>query len=84
MDITFIPGDVTPEQVTVPPVEPVAAGDDAQSRRAKRNKRIGRSNLRSMRIALALALAGGNPCRFTDLRDANRPRWVITYPSFGV
>ncbi len=29
VDITFIPGDVTPEQVTVPPVEPVAAGDDA-------------------------------------------------------
>jgi len=30
VDITFIPGDVTPEKVTVPPEEPVAsaAGDD--------------------------------------------------------
>jgi len=24
VDITFIPGEVTPEQVTVPPVEPLA------------------------------------------------------------
>jgi ATP-dependent Clp protease ATP-binding subunit ClpC len=27
-DITFIPGDVTPEKVTVPPEEPVSSGDD--------------------------------------------------------
>jgi ATP-dependent Clp protease ATP-binding subunit ClpC len=26
VDITFIPGDVTPEKVTVPPEEPVASG----------------------------------------------------------
>jgi ATP-dependent Clp protease ATP-binding subunit ClpC len=28
VDITFIPGDVTPEKVTVPPEEPVASADD--------------------------------------------------------
>ncbi|HVS86206.1 MAG TPA: hypothetical protein VHD91_11285, partial [Gaiellaceae bacterium] len=27
VDITFIPGEVTPEKVTVPPEEPVASGD---------------------------------------------------------
>ena len=30
VDITFIPGDVTPEKVTVPPEEPVAAADDGE------------------------------------------------------
>jgi ATP-dependent Clp protease ATP-binding subunit ClpC len=28
VDITIIPGEVTPEKITVPPEEPVAAGDD--------------------------------------------------------
>jgi ATP-dependent Clp protease ATP-binding subunit ClpC len=28
VDITFIPGDVTPEKVTVPPEEPEASADD--------------------------------------------------------
>jgi ATP-dependent Clp protease ATP-binding subunit ClpC len=28
VDITFIPGEVTPEQVTVPPAEPVGSADD--------------------------------------------------------
>src|SRR5882762_9016665 len=28
VDITFIPGEVTPEQVTVPPAEPVSSADD--------------------------------------------------------
>jgi ATP-dependent Clp protease ATP-binding subunit ClpC len=28
VDITFIPGDVTPEKVTVPPEEPTASADD--------------------------------------------------------
>jgi ATP-dependent Clp protease ATP-binding subunit ClpC len=28
VDITVIPGDVTPEQVTVPPEEPLSSGDD--------------------------------------------------------
>ena len=27
-DITFIPGDVTPEKVTVPPEEPASSGED--------------------------------------------------------
>ena len=42
MDITFIPGEVTPEKVTVPPEEPVAASDDAQSRRrgTERDERV--------------------------------------------
>jgi ATP-dependent Clp protease ATP-binding subunit ClpC len=30
VDITFIPGEVTPEKVTVPPEEPVASGDDSE------------------------------------------------------
>jgi ATP-dependent Clp protease ATP-binding subunit ClpC len=30
VDITFIPGEVTPEKVTVPPEEPVASSDDAE------------------------------------------------------
>jgi ATP-dependent Clp protease ATP-binding subunit ClpC len=30
VDITFIPGDVTPEKVTVPPEEPVASSDDGE------------------------------------------------------
>src|SRR5881409_445540 len=30
VDITFIPGEVTPEKVTVPPEEPVASTDDAE------------------------------------------------------
>jgi hypothetical protein len=29
VDITFIPGEVTPEKVTVPPEEPAASTDDA-------------------------------------------------------
>ena len=28
VDITFIPGEVTPEQVTVPPAEPSSSSDD--------------------------------------------------------
>jgi ATP-dependent Clp protease ATP-binding subunit ClpC len=30
VDITFIPGEVTPEKVTVPPEEPVASSDDGE------------------------------------------------------
>jgi ATP-dependent Clp protease ATP-binding subunit ClpC len=30
VDITFIPGEVTPEKVTVPPEEPAASSDDAE------------------------------------------------------
>jgi ATP-dependent Clp protease ATP-binding subunit ClpC len=30
VEITFIPGDVTPEKVTVPPEEPTAATDDPE------------------------------------------------------
>jgi ATP-dependent Clp protease ATP-binding subunit ClpC len=30
VDITFIPGEVTPEKVTVPPEAPVASSDDAE------------------------------------------------------
>jgi ATP-dependent Clp protease ATP-binding subunit ClpC len=30
VDITFIPGEVTPEKVTVPPAEPVASGADEE------------------------------------------------------
>jgi len=30
VDITFIPGEVTPEKVTVPPEEPVASTDDGE------------------------------------------------------
>jgi ATP-dependent Clp protease ATP-binding subunit ClpC len=30
VDITFIPGEVTPEKVTVPPEEPAASGDDGE------------------------------------------------------
>ena len=30
VDITFIPGEVTPEQVTVPPTEPVAPADEGE------------------------------------------------------
>jgi ATP-dependent Clp protease ATP-binding subunit ClpC len=30
VDITFIPGEVTPEQVTVPPDEPLAPADDGE------------------------------------------------------
>jgi ATP-dependent Clp protease ATP-binding subunit ClpC len=30
VDITFIPGEVTPEQVTVPPDEPVAPSDEGE------------------------------------------------------
>ena len=37
VDITFIPGDVTPEKVTVPPEEPVASG---RRRRAARRRGI--------------------------------------------
>jgi len=30
VDITFIPGEVTPEKVTVPPEEPAASTDDVE------------------------------------------------------
>ena len=54
VDITFIPGEVTPEKVTVPPEEPVAVERRRpKSPRAKRSNRAGGRTAEPLRAALS-------------------------------